>query len=63
MKGFEKPYFVAGGHVAKPGKYELRSDLTLVEAITAALAEAPELYVLVAVIIAENAEGTFCGAV
>jgi len=36
LKDFEKPYFVAAGQVAKPGKYELRSDLTLVEAVAIA---------------------------
>jgi polysaccharide export outer membrane protein len=36
LKDFEKPYFLAGGQVAKPGKYELRSDLTLVEAVAIA---------------------------
>jgi polysaccharide biosynthesis/export protein len=36
LKDFEKPYFIAAGQVAKPGKYELRSDLTLVEAVNIA---------------------------
>jgi len=36
LKDFEKPYFIAGGQLAKPGKYELRSDITLVEAINIA---------------------------
>ena len=36
LKDFEKPYFVAAGQVGKPGKYELRSDLTLVEAVNIA---------------------------
>jgi polysaccharide export outer membrane protein len=36
LKEFEKPYFIAGGEVGKPGKYELRSDLSLVEAINIA---------------------------
>jgi polysaccharide biosynthesis/export protein len=36
LKDFEKPYFIAAGQVAKPGKYELRSDLTLVEAVAIA---------------------------
>ena len=36
LKDFEKPYFVAAGQVAKPGKYELRSDITLVEAVNIA---------------------------
>jgi polysaccharide biosynthesis/export protein len=33
LKDFEHPYFIAGGEVGHPGKYELRSDLTVVEAI------------------------------
>ena len=36
LKDFEKPYFIASGQVAKPGKYELRSDLTVVEAVAIA---------------------------
>lgn len=33
LKEFEHPYFVAGGEVGKPGKYELRSDTSIIEAI------------------------------
>ncbi len=33
LKDFEHPYFVAGGEVGKPGKYELRSNTTLIEAV------------------------------
>jgi polysaccharide export outer membrane protein len=36
LKEFEKPYFIAAGQVAKPGKYELRTDLSLVEAVNVA---------------------------
>jgi polysaccharide export outer membrane protein len=36
LKDFEKPYFIAAGEVGKPGKYDLRSDLTLTEAIAIA---------------------------
>ena len=36
LKDFEKPYFIAGGEVARPGKYELRGDTTVVEAIAIA---------------------------
>jgi len=36
LKDFEKPYFIAGGQVGKPGKYDLRSDLSLVEAVNIA---------------------------
>jgi polysaccharide biosynthesis/export protein len=33
LKDFEHPYFVAGGEVGKPGKYELRADTSIMEAV------------------------------
>jgi polysaccharide biosynthesis/export protein len=33
LKEFEHPYFIAGGEVGKPGKYELRADTTIMEAV------------------------------
>ena len=33
LKEFEHPYFIVGGEVGKPGKYELRSDTTVMEAV------------------------------
>ena len=36
LKDFEKPYFIATGQVVRPGKYDLRSDLTLAEALAVA---------------------------
>ena len=33
LKEFEHPYFIVGGQVGKPGKYELRSDITVAEAV------------------------------
>jgi polysaccharide biosynthesis/export protein len=33
LKEFEHPYFVAGGEVGRPGKYELRSDTSILEAV------------------------------
>ncbi|HTR67217.1 MAG TPA: polysaccharide biosynthesis/export family protein [Terriglobales bacterium] len=36
LRDFNKPYFTAGGQVARPGKYELRGDTTVVEAVAAA---------------------------
>jgi polysaccharide export outer membrane protein len=33
LKTFEHPHFVVGGQVARPGKYELRSDVTVIEAV------------------------------
>ena len=36
LKDFEKPYFIATGQVEKPGKYEIRSDLNITEAVALA---------------------------
>jgi len=36
LKEFEKPYFIVGGEVTKPGKYDLRGDTTVLEAIAVA---------------------------
>ena len=36
LKDFEKPYFIAGGDIARPGKYELRGDTTLTQAVAIA---------------------------
>src|ERR1017187_4973464 len=36
QKDYEKPYFIASGQVEKPGKYDLRSDLTVTEAVAIA---------------------------
>jgi polysaccharide biosynthesis/export protein len=33
LKDFEKPYFIAGGLVDKPGRYDLRGETTLSQAI------------------------------
>jgi len=33
LKDFEKPYFIADGQVGHPGKYDLRGDTTLTQAI------------------------------
>jgi polysaccharide export outer membrane protein len=33
LADFQKPYFVALGQVGKPGKYDLREDMTVTEAI------------------------------
>jgi protein involved in polysaccharide export with SLBB domain len=36
LKDFDKPYFIAAGQVARPGKYELRADTTVTEAVAIA---------------------------
>jgi polysaccharide export outer membrane protein len=35
-KEFDKPFFIASGEVARPGKYELRSDTTVAEGVAIA---------------------------
>jgi len=36
LKDFEKPYFIASGQVAKPGKYEMHGNMTVTQAIAVA---------------------------
>jgi polysaccharide export outer membrane protein len=36
LKDFETPFFLAGGQVSHPGKYELRADTTVSEAVAIA---------------------------
>jgi polysaccharide export outer membrane protein len=36
LKDFDRPFFIAGGEVGRPGKYELRSDTTVTEAVALA---------------------------
>jgi len=33
LKDFDKPYFIASGYVTRPGKYDLRSEMTVTEAL------------------------------
>ena len=36
LKDFDRPFFIAGGEVGHPGKFELRSDTTVAEAVAIA---------------------------
>jgi len=36
LKDFERPYFIAAGQVGRPGKYELRSAISVTEAVAIA---------------------------
>jgi polysaccharide biosynthesis/export protein len=36
LKDFQKPYFIADGQVSKPGKYDLRGDTSLTQAVAMA---------------------------
>jgi polysaccharide export outer membrane protein len=41
LKDFDHPYFIVGGQVGRPGKYELRSDTTVAAAVAIAGGLAP----------------------
>lgn len=41
LKDFQKPFFTVSGQVGKPGQYDLRSDITVAEAIAVAGGLAP----------------------
>jgi polysaccharide biosynthesis/export protein len=41
LEDFQKPFFVVSGQVGKPGQYDLRSDITVAEAIAVAGGLAP----------------------
>lgn len=36
LTNFERPYFIANGRVARPGKYDLRGEMTVTEALAVA---------------------------
>jgi len=36
LKDFERPYFIADGQVGHPGKYDLRGDTTVIQAVAIA---------------------------
>ena len=36
LRDFDRPYFIAGGEVGRPGRYDLRADITLSEAVALA---------------------------
>jgi polysaccharide export outer membrane protein len=42
LDNFQKPFFTASGQVGKPGKYVLRSDITIAEALAIAGGMTPE---------------------
>lgn len=42
LKDFQRPSFIVGGEVGKPGKYDLRSDTTVAEAVQIAGGFTPE---------------------
>jgi polysaccharide export outer membrane protein len=36
LRDFDKPYFIAGGQIGRPGKYEIRSGTSVSEAVAIA---------------------------
>jgi len=42
LKDFQKPFFTVSGQVGKPGKYDLRSDITVAEALSIAGGMTPD---------------------
>jgi polysaccharide export outer membrane protein len=36
LRDFDKPFFIAAGQVSKPGKYDLRGDITVTQAVAIA---------------------------
>jgi polysaccharide biosynthesis/export protein len=62
LKDFEKPYFVATGQVARPGKYDLRTDLTLAEALAIA-GGVNDKAKITSIVLYHRTEGGFAGTV
>lgn len=61
LKDFDKPYFIATGQVAKPGKYELRTDLTMTEALAVAGGVTDKAKMSKVVLYRKTADGNFEG--
>lgn len=61
LKDFEKPYFIATGQVAKPGKYDLRSDMTMTEALAIAGGVSDKAKISKVVLYRKTADGSFVG--
>ncbi len=63
LKDFDKPYFIASGQVSKPGKYDLRSELTITEALAIAGGVSDKAKISQVVLYRKTAEGAFQGKV
>jgi polysaccharide biosynthesis/export protein len=63
LKDFDKPYFIATGQVSKPGKYDLRSELTMTEALAIAGGVSEKAKISQVVLYRKTADGTFQGKV
>jgi len=63
LKDFDKPYFIATGQVARPGKYDLRSELTVSEALAIAGGVSDKAKISKIVLYRRSADGEFVGKV
>lgn len=63
LKDFDKPSFIASGEVGHPGKYEIRSEVTLSEALAIAGGANDRARISKVVIYRRTPEGIFAGKV
>lgn len=63
LKDFDKPYFIAGGEVGRPGKYDLRSELTVTEALAVAGGVSEKGKLSKVVLYHRSADGSYEGKV
>lgn len=63
LKDFDKPSFIASGEVGHPGKYEIRTDVTLSEALAIAGGASDRARISKVVLYRRTPEGTFEGKV
>jgi polysaccharide export outer membrane protein len=63
LKDFDKPYFIASGQVMKPGKYDLRSELTVSEALAVAGGVSEKGKISQIVLYRRSPDGSFEGKV
>lgn len=63
LKDFDKPSFIASGEVGHPGKYEIRSDVTLSEALAIAGGANDRARISKVVLYRRTSEGAFQGKV
>lgn len=63
LKDFDKPYFIASGYVARPGKYDLRSELTVTEALAVAGGVSERGKISQVILYRKSPDGSFEGKV
>ncbi len=61
LKDFDKPFFIASGQVSKPGKYDLRSEMTISEALAIAGGMNDKAKSSEIILFRKTREGTFEG--